>query len=210
VVAARIPLATLPRLEEATRADHAQADADRFRVLDDATGDGYRRFLATVYRFEYAFERALAAVDSLSCRFVAMRMKTGQLGDDLLALGFDPAMRTILSRPVEPVRLPTAIDALGWLYVIDRNTLRHAELIRGLAPRIRCPLRSASRYLTAYGSHVYERWHELGAYLDHCVRTPAQLDLLVLAAMDAFARQRRWYAAVTDAAAAARSGGRSS
>ena len=181
----------LARLERETREHHAKAEADLYRVLDEPTLDGYRRWLATIYHFEYAVEAALVHVPDLPLRFVATRLRSGALGDDLLALGTSAATMPVLGRPAAPPRLASAPEALGWIYVIQRNTLHHAAVFRALAPRLRASLHGASRYLTAFATNVHQRWRELGAHLDHGASTPARGQLIALAAHDAFACQHR-------------------
>lgn len=194
MAAAREPMSwMLARLERETRDYHAQAERDRFAVLDDPTLAGYRRFLATIYHFEYAVEARLVYVDELPIRFVQERLRSGRLGDDLLALGSDRGVVDVLAKPIVVPRMATAVEALGWIYVVQRNTLQHAALYRALASRLRNGLQPASRYLTAFANDAYKRWHELGAQLDHVAVTPERATRLVATAQVAFAAQYEWY-----------------
>jgi len=183
----------LPTLERETSALHADAEADLFRILDDPTTAAYGRFLTRVFHFEAEAESQLLRVEGLPCELVAARLKTNRLAADLLAL--EPAcyVRTILARPLELPPLRDPRDALGWLYVLERNTLRHLDLFRALAPRLRATLQIASRYLTTHSRDVYQRWHELGACLDRYAYDEHELTRIVDAATDAFDRQHRWY-----------------
>jgi heme oxygenase len=185
----------LDRLELETRTHHSSAEADLFRVLDNPAPATYRHFLAAVYHFEYAIESRLAEMPELPLRFVASSMKTGRLGDDLLALGVDGSVLELLARPVELAGVWTSCEAFGWLYVVQRNTLQHAALYRALAPRLRVLLRTASRYLTAHVSDVHERWHQLGTHLQFVARCPDDARQIISAAHAAFEQQHRWYAA---------------
>src|SRR6185312_15826007 len=76
----------LTRLEHETRDHHEAAAADRFSIVGDPTPESYYRFLASVYQFEYAIESQVVYVAELSLRFVAASLRTGLLGQDLLAL----------------------------------------------------------------------------------------------------------------------------
>src|ERR1051325_7440884 len=127
----------LARLDDETRDHHAAAEADRFRVLDDPTPSGYRWFLATVFRFEYAVEAKLVYVEELPLRLLGETLRTGMLGDDMLAVGIDERAREILARPLDLPRFRDGLHALGWLYALQRNTLHHGALYRALAPRMR-------------------------------------------------------------------------
>src|SRR5687768_375026 len=184
---------TLATLERETVEHHANVSADLFSVLDDATRSGYQRFLSAVFHFEFAVEGQLARCEALPVRFVAARLKTGRLGDDLLALGPPSRIDPIFTRPMNPPRLRDRYDALAWIYVLQHSTLRHLSLYRALAPRLRATLQIASRYLTAHASDVYQRWHELGAYLDSVADTPDKLDQIIEAARGAFRTQHAWY-----------------
>jgi heme oxygenase len=184
----------LAALETATASLHADAEADVFRVLDDATGPGYRQFLSSVFHFEYPVELQLTRVHSLPLRFVSTRLKTGRLGDDLLALGPPSVIDPLLAQPLAPPTFRDGHDALAWLYVVQRNTLHHTELYRALAPRLRTTLQTASRYLTTHASDVYKCWHELGAYLDRVAGAPEPLAQIIEVARDAFRNQHAWYA----------------
>ena len=182
-------------LERDTRELHGDADRDLFGALDQSTLAGYRRFLATIYHFEYAVEAKLVYVTDLQLRFVASRLRSGLLGEDLLALGMDAHARDILSRPLDLPAMADAAVALGWIYVLQRNTLHHAELHRRLAPTFP----HASRYFAAYGASVHQRWTELGAQLDYVACSPEIARRIVDVARDAFARQHRWYREATTA-----------
>lgn len=183
----------LARLDYETRDLHAAADADRFSVLDDPTLAGYRRFLATIYHFEYAVEAKLVLDPDLPIRYVVENLRSGLLGEDLLALGSDRAVMSIFARPIDRPRFRDGLHASGWMYVLWRNTLHHVALYRALAPRLRGPLQLASRYLTAGANDVYGRWHRLGAHLDAMAVTPERANLVVAAAREAFERQHAWF-----------------
>jgi heme oxygenase len=182
----------LGRLEYETRELHAAAEADRFSVLDEPTLAGYRRFLATIYRFEYAIEAQLAYSEELPLRFFAENLRTGMLGADLRALGSDSAVTDIFARALDHPRLRDSLRAYGWLYVLQRNTLQHAAVYRALAPHLRGKLQLASRYLTAGANNVYVRWYELGAHLDGAASTPERANAIIAAAGEAFERQHAW------------------
>ncbi|HEY1558229.1 MAG TPA: biliverdin-producing heme oxygenase [Kofleriaceae bacterium] len=184
----------LARLEHDTRDCHAAAEADRFRVLDDPTPAGYRRYLAAMYQLEYSVEARLVYIPDLPIAFVADSMRTGALGEDLLALGTSGGTMAIFARSIELPPLRDAHEALGWMYVMQRNTLQHAQVYRALAPRLRGTLHLASRYLTAHASRVYERWHELGRHLDRAATAPEHATAIVDSARAAFDHQRRWFA----------------
>ena len=62
-----------------------------------------------------------------------------------------------------------AAAALGWMYVVDRSTLVHAEIRDELTSRF-IDLARATNYLSAYEGTASRRWSELGIALDQlCV-----------------------------------------
>src|SRR5262249_1169333 len=131
--------------------------------------------------------------DTLPLRFVSPRLKTGRLGDDLLALGPPSVIDPVFSQPLAPPVFRDGNDALAWLYVLQRNTLHHTQLYRALAPRLRTTLQIASRYLTTHAGDVYKRWHELGAQLDRVATAPGPLAQIIDVAHEAFHMQHAWY-----------------
>src|ERR1043165_3518712 len=92
------PPRALDLRERATSAHHAAAEADLFRILDDPTTARYRRFLTSIYHFEAEVEHQLARCDGFPAAFLACRLKTRRLAEDLLVL--DPAgyVRSVLAR----------------------------------------------------------------------------------------------------------------
>lgn len=183
----------LARLEHDTREHHAAAEDDRFSVLDDATVAGYRRFLATIYHFEYAVESQLVVAEDLPIRFVLANLRTGALGDDLLALGSESSVTNMFARRIDRPRFRDALEGFGWMYVVQRNTLQNGALLRALAPHLRGRMQIASRYLTANANNVHGLWHELGARLDVAAATPERGTQIVDAARRAFERQHAWF-----------------
>ena len=154
----------LERLDRETSSHHGIAETDRMRLLADPSPAGYRRFLAIVYRFRYAVERALVLVDDLPIAFVYAGLESGRLGDSLMTLGLDAEVRTVLARECAvPKRFKDAIDALGWLYVVDRAFLktrsnRRAELgrvLENVAGR-----RDAASQIVFHARQAFERQHQ--------------------------------------------------
>lgn len=179
----------LARLDRETGDLHAAAEADRFSVLDEPTLAGYRRFLATIYRFEYAVEAKLVSIEELPVRWLAENLRSGLLCKDLLALGDDSTVRSVHARGADRPRFRDGLHAFGWVYALQRNTLQHGDLFRALAPRLRGALQLASRYLTAGSNNIYGRWYELGARLDAAASTHERASTIVAAAREAFERQ---------------------
>ena len=181
----------LIRLALETKAHHASADSDRLALLEDPSYERYRAFLETVYTFEARYEQALVQTPGLDPRIVRSRMKAARVRDDLLALGVTPAELLAWSRPPIPAFRSEA-HALGWMYVVERNTLLHGLLRRHLVRLLPDVMERASSYLASYGDAPGARYRELGTELDSAARRaiPSQI---VEAAHSAFACQRLWF-----------------
>jgi heme oxygenase len=157
----------LDRLDRETESFHAQAESQRMRLLADPSPTGYRRFLATMYRFRYAVERELVVRDDLPISFVYAGLESGRLGDTLISLGLDAAARMVLARPSNVPRLSDGVEALGWIYVVERSYLHERS----------------------------RRRDQLGRLLDEVAHARDAAAEIVVHAREAFERQELWYAA---------------
>lgn len=187
----------LIRLALETKAHHAPADADRLSLLDDSvvTSESlaarYRTFLETVYTFESRYEQALIQTPDLEPRIVRDCTRLPQLRNDLRGLGASLADLDALPAPLVPAFRSPA-HAMGWIYVVERNTLLHGLLRRHLWRMIPSAIAAGGSYLAHYaspGSH----YREIGAELDDAARRTIPC-VIVEAAHEAFACQRLWFA----------------
>jgi heme oxygenase len=184
----------IERLNEETRAHHADAEAD-FDVLfeNETTARHYMMFLVKVYGFEAPLESTLAMTPNLELMIdLKERTKAGYLAQDLMALGLRPAQIAELPQCLTIPQFRGAAEALGWMYVVERTTLAHSVLRRHLLTRLPREMRNASNYFSAYTGVVGSRWRKFGTVLDDVARHPAIADRVVGAANDAFRGQRRW------------------
>lgn len=182
----------LVKLKRETESWQRAADTDRLAVMS-ATPATYRTYLARIWGFEAPVEAALAMTVGLE-DWIDLRARTNHklLRADLAALGvIDP---THLPRcpNVFPFRGPA--HALGWIYVLERNTLLHGLLDRTLRQRMPDQMKLAGSYLGMQARSAGERWRELGEALDKQARRPPSGDAIVAAARSAFRAQRAWYA----------------
>lgn len=183
----------LVRIARETKPHHASADADRLALLDEPapTREQYLAFLESVYAFEVPYELALVQTPGLDPRILRHRSKSARLHNDLLALGASDADLGELPRPAIPMFRSEA-QALGWLYVVERNTLLHGLMRRHLGRAIPTVIERAGAYLAAYESPG-TRYRELGVDLDAAARR-AMPGEIIGAAHAAFACQRFWFA----------------
>ena len=184
----------LVRLNLETGAYHAAADATWRSLLDgEPTRTEYGRRLVATYGFEGPLEAALAYTPGLrSLIDVRARFRAGLIAMDLLVLGFTPSEVARLPEcfPMAPFSSP--IEALGWMYVVERSTLLHAEVRQHLVSCLPDVARATS-YLDAYRDVVGARWHELGHVLDNVARTNRDRDALVAAAHAGFRCVLAWH-----------------
>jgi heme oxygenase len=186
----------LARLEHATRPRHGVADQPRLAlVTPSVTVDAYRGFLMRIYGFEAPVESAIAMTPGLDA-LLDLRTRTSMrlLRSDLLAIGVaDPAQ---LPRCTSVFPFNSAANALGWVYVVERNAMLHGILLRHFEQRLPGPLRKAGAYLAGNERAVGSRMRELGHALDGVARTHEVVDRIVVAAQAAFRCQQHWFAEV--------------
>ena len=181
----------LARLKRATRDHDGAADTDRMSLLTiPVTRASYLGFLQRIYGFELPIEVAFARTDGLADA-IDLRSRTDVrlLKVDLAGLGVANPSGIEVCRAVQPFR--TCCEALGWMYVIDRNLLLNGVVQRHLAGAL--PHHLATSYLAAGGRAVGSRLDELGAALDGVAQTAELADQIIEAARAAFGHQRAWF-----------------
>jgi heme oxygenase len=195
-----LPSWMLARLAIETFAHHASADADRLWLLDQPaiTAHGYRRLLRRIYGFEAPLEAALALTPGLDLGLLRPRLKTARLAGDLLTLGMSERELAEIPRvAIAPFR--AVPQALGWMYVVERQTLLHGLLYRRLATANRGELAGAGSYLAHHGATPGARFRELGTAIDRVASVVGTPDRIVAAAHAGFRAQRRWFRLTQDA-----------
>ncbi|MGE5186953.1 MAG: biliverdin-producing heme oxygenase [Acidobacteriota bacterium] len=184
----------LARLKQETRPHHGDADTARLAPLVTPTSVGsYATYLARIFGFEAAVEDALARTPALAVVLApTCWQRAAWIRDDLLALGLEPPGEASLTRFPRIPAFPSVAHALGWLYVIERNSPLHGIVRRHLARRMPGQIDVASAYLTTTDTLATQRWRALGAVLDEVARDPSSADEAVEAAHVAFRAQQRW------------------
>jgi heme oxygenase len=179
----------LVRIGIETSLHHAAADDDRLSALHIRTIDEYRAFLVRVFGFEAPVEEALAGVRELELRFVRERARVPLLRRDLLQLGLSEHEIARCPR-ASAISIHCAADALGWMFVLERQTLL-AGLIRRQIQQVVGP-ETPTGYFGAYGEAPGARFRAFGRSLGDLAQAhkPAAI---VDAANVAFRAQRQWY-----------------
>jgi heme oxygenase len=180
----------MAQLREATSAirDDRELLAGRVSWLD------YRVYLARMYGFHAAVERALASVRQLTTVIPDAGLrnhKAALIAADLVALGVERYDLPLLPRMPFPGTLAVP-EALGWSYVLESLTLGGKQLSRHLSRQLPTEILGASAYLGCYGDEVPERWRQLGAALDGFEHAERDADRVIATARDGFLRLRSW------------------
>lgn len=182
----------LVRLNLETRSFHAAADAGwRDLMTPDVSKLQYIEQLVRVYGFEGPLEAAFAYTPNLDLVLdVHERFRAGFIAQDLIALGVRPAEVSRLPQcSIAPFASP--LEALGWMYVVERWTLLFDDVRRYLG--VRLPLaKDACVYLSAGEGAISLRWQQLGHQLDRAARRPGMADEIIAGANAAFRTWLDW------------------
>ena len=182
----------LSHIGSETRSHHATADSDRLALMDVASVGEYHAFLARIYGFEAAVETAVAGVSDADVIRAGTRSRLECLRADLLALGVHNVDSVSTYRGVF---MRSAAEALGWLFVIERQTLLAGLIRRYLANRIPDGISAAARYLDDAGRNGGVRFRRFGDALGAFARDgTASAESVAAAAVSAFRHQHLWYA----------------
>jgi heme oxygenase len=182
----------LSRLNRETRQDHQLADDDRLAILDSTDRAGYATFLTRVHGFEAPLEAALLRTNELD-QWLDLRDRghIKLLRADLASLGITDASQLPRCRAICPFDHPA--EALGWVYVVERNALLHGVIDRHLRSCVPELLKTSGSYLAGQARSNGRRMRDLGAAMDRVARDPASAERIVAGAKAAFCMQHEWY-----------------
>ncbi len=178
----------LTRLADETRRHHSAADGDRLVLMVHSSAQKYRSCLEQIYCFEQPVEAALARTPGFDSALLRTHLKTIQLANDLRVLGVS------IDNIAQPAgAFEDIAQALGWLYVIQRNTLYHGLVLRQLRMLSPDKIQVAGSYLSAFEGVAGARMRELGVVLDRAARRGNGAGRVIAAANEALRSQRHWY-----------------
>lgn len=184
----------LMRLNVATRRWHDGADENWLQLLRPHVGrHDYAAQLIRMYGFKAPLEGACAYTAQLS-RMVDLRQlaRAGLIAQDLLSLGLTPGELARIPQCFSITPFKDVPEALGWLYVVERDVLLHDRVRRHLIARIP-EVANASVYLSAFDGIVGEHWTRFGKTLDRVARSPKAATQVLDAAEAAFQCMRAWF-----------------
>jgi heme oxygenase len=176
-------------LHTATAVFHAVADADLIQACRSITG--YRDYLERCYGFEAGVERALAATPGLGAVIdLDVRSRVPALIGDLEILGLEAGAVAALPTWSDRQWFDEVVEALGWVFVLDRRTVAPGIAARELA-RDRPMMTKAMTYFGRIVSRP--TWAQLVAALEKVEEDPRASIRLLDAASDGFRARRAWF-----------------
>jgi heme oxygenase len=183
----------LERLTSETRELQAEADSELRDLLATPSADGYRVFLSRLFGFVRPLEGSLWETTHLS-RFVDLRRlrRHPLLFADLEHLGFTRTEVEALPRCTSIPWFETVPEALGWAFVIERNTMFYPSAVATLTTALPDEMRSAGSYLSSYNDPGGEMWLAFVDAIDVAIEEPHHANRIVDAAKAGFRHLRRW------------------
>jgi len=186
------PLSTvLATLDVETRAAHAAADDGWLRLCRyGVTTADYIDQLIITYGFESPLESAVAYTPEMPKLLdLRGRARAGFIAQDLLALGLSPSAISLLPQcALAP--FATSVEALGWLYVVERAT-HHHDVVRRHLTRQLPDVADACAYLSGAERNAAARWSEFATVVDGAI-VGDRLPALITAANAAFRSYAQW------------------
>lgn len=182
-------LRILDKLQSETELQRGIAEADALGFVENCSFDRYREYLIRCYGFESPLESACVMNPSLASHTVTTRPRTRYIAQDLSDLGVPPErLLELRPCPLQPFR--DVGQALGWLYVAERNVVTNSLCHRHLAA---CApeLAAHASYLNCYGPATDARWQRFGIMLERA-GAKADPDRITAAAIESFDFLHRW------------------
>ena len=162
--------------------------------------DNYRAWLERLLGVAEPAERLVSTLDLPEALSFPERRKVSLLETDLLALGRDACEIDRIPRATglpETVSMPAA---LGWLYVLEGQTLGGRLILRQAQRALSVDESRGARFLAGYGDRTGAMWREFLHVLADELRSPAAIDEAIAGAHACFALFERWLTDVSGAA----------
>ena len=154
----------------------------------------YRQLLGRFYGFYSPLERVLwRALAPLKQELMLdKRRKAPLISADLSVCGLSDGAIVELPRWQQIAPFPSISQALGQLYVLEGTTLGGQVSTRHFRRLLALKNTAGLSFFYSYGLDVPQRWRQFCAVVSDHVRTPAQEDLMVNAAIDTLEMLRSW------------------
>ena len=181
------------RLDEETTQLRADLEAEASALLDATSVADYQRYLARALGFVSPLERCLLDTPGLATFVDPKRLRKSVLIEhDLQALGMRPLEVQSIPQCMWIPWFDDAYTALGWAFVIERNTLAFPRLFRHLAIALPGEAAFAASYLKVYGGTTADLWRTFTDGLDLASSSARHVDKIVSGAAAAYRNFRRW------------------
>jgi heme oxygenase len=176
-------------LHTATAVFHAVADADLISACRSITG--YREYLEKSYGFELGVERAFSGTRELGTVIdLDVRSRVPALIADLEMLGVHRPVIEALPVWKDRAGFDELVEALGWMFVLDRRSVAPGIAARELA-RDRPMMTKALSYFARIAARP--TWGTLVTALENVEADPRASIRLLDAASDGFRARRAWF-----------------
>lgn len=181
------------RLDEETGQLRADAEAEGSSLLDATTTADYQRYLTRSLGFVSPLERCLLDTPGLAMFLDPKRLRKSLLIEhDLQALGLKQLEVQSIPQCMWIPWFDDAWAALGWAFVIERNTLAFPHLFRHLANVLPGEAAFAASYLKVYAGATGEMWTSFAEGVERASTSPRHLARMVAGAESAYRSFRRW------------------
>lgn len=189
----RVVTGALDRVDEETQALQGDLVAEGEALLEAVTPDDYRRFLGRAFGFIEPLELSLLDTVGLDEYVPTKRLRKHiLLRQDLEALGLRSVEIEALPRCMWIPLFENIHGALGWMFVMERQTLTHPALFRHLATVMPREAAFASSYLKCYAASLGEMWQSFADGIETSIKQPRDLDVIIAGAKAALRQFRRW------------------
>jgi heme oxygenase (biliverdin-IX-beta and delta-forming) len=184
----------LLRLDVETRHHHGAVDAPWRELLrPTVTSADYLSVLVRTYGFIGPLEAACKYTPDVEHLLEPVQYtRAGLVAQDLLALGLSPAQLARVPQCHAIASFRGAAEALGWLYLVERSLLLHAELRHHLVQHVQ-GVEHALAYLSGSEADAIEHWARFGRLLDRVAERPDVANEIVLAAHAGFDTLAAWF-----------------
>jgi heme oxygenase (biliverdin-IX-beta and delta-forming) len=181
-------------LREATRAEHASAEAAVLRLLSDRSREGFVRYLERLLGLYAPMEELLRGLESFRAHLPdwEQRRKVPWLLEDLAFFGYTPDASRRVPRSSDLPELTSAGHVLGAAYVLEGATLGGRVLQKQLTPALPLAPGRGGTFLNGYGEWNASMWQTFRSVLDRFGTLPSDFEALREGATRTFAAFEGW------------------
>ncbi|HKH70043.1 MAG TPA: biliverdin-producing heme oxygenase [Vicinamibacterales bacterium] len=181
------------RLKRTTAAVHRRLETQLGLLDPDLDIRRYRRVLEIFYGFYGPLEITVTRLAALAPPLeFSLRVRSGLIERDLLALGVVPAEITELPQCADVPALSTFEDLAGCLYVLEGACLGGQMLAPLLHRRLGITKGNGASFFAGDEERTMARWTVVVAWLEGLPRAGASTEQIIVAACATFEAFARW------------------